>query len=58
MTAIRASRWWSRPKHTDKIKSVKDLANKKIGVSAPGSSTDFFLKYILKKNGVDPNSSA
>ena len=38
------------------IKSVKDLANKKVGVSAPGSSTDFFLKYMLSKNGVDPNS--
>jgi NitT/TauT family transport system substrate-binding protein len=35
---------------------VKDLANKKVGVSAPGSSTDFFLKYLLSKNGVDPNS--
>ncbi len=44
------------PKHTAAIKSVKDLAGKKIGVSAPGSSTDFFLKYILSKNGVDPNS--
>ncbi len=44
------------PKHNAEIKSVKDLANKKIGVSAPGSSTDFFLKYILHKNGVDPNS--
>ncbi|HZD91642.1 MAG TPA: ABC transporter substrate-binding protein [Pseudolabrys sp.] len=44
------------PKHTNEIKSVKDLANKKVGVSAPGSSTDFFLKYILHKNGVDPNS--
>ncbi len=44
------------PKHSAEIKSVKDLANKKIGVSAPGSSTDFFLKYILSKNGVDPNS--
>ncbi|HMF25748.1 MAG TPA: ABC transporter substrate-binding protein [Pseudolabrys sp.] len=44
------------PKHTDEIKSVKDLANKKVGVSAPGSSTDFFLKYLLSKNGVDPNS--
>lgn len=44
------------PKHTATIKSIKDLAGKKIGVSAPGSSTDFFLKYILKKNGVDPNS--
>jgi NitT/TauT family transport system substrate-binding protein len=38
------------------IASVKDLAGKNIGVSAPGSSTDFFLKYILRKNGVDPNS--
>src|SRR5512144_3394068 len=44
------------PKHAAEIKSIKDLANKKLGVSAPGSSTDFFLKYILKKNGVDPNS--
>ena len=46
------------PKHTAAIKSIKDLANKKVGVSAPGSSTDFFLKYILSKNGVDPNSVA
>jgi NitT/TauT family transport system substrate-binding protein len=44
------------PQHAAEIKSVKDLANKKVGVSAPGSSTDFFLKYILSKNGVDPNS--
>jgi len=44
------------PKHTGEIKSVKDLANKKVGVSAPGSSTDFFLKYLLKKEGVDTNS--
>src|SRR5664279_2170392 len=44
------------PKHTAEIKSIKDLANKKVGVSAPGSSTDFFLKYMLSKNGVDPNS--
>jgi NitT/TauT family transport system substrate-binding protein len=43
------------PKQTDSIKSVKDLAGKRIGVSAPGSSTDYFLKFILKKNGVDPN---
>ncbi len=42
------------PKHTDEIKSIKDLAGKKVGVSAPGSSTDFFLKYQLKKNGLDP----
>jgi NitT/TauT family transport system substrate-binding protein len=44
------------PKSTGSIKSVKDLAGKKVGVTAPGSSTDFFLKYLLAKNGVDPNS--
>ncbi len=44
------------PKHADKIKSIKDLADLKVGVSAPGSSTDFFLKYMLRKNGVDPAS--
>jgi NitT/TauT family transport system substrate-binding protein len=46
------------PKHTDEIKSIKDLAGKKVGVTAPGSSTDFFLKYVLNKNGIDPNSVA
>src|SRR3984957_5423420 len=46
------------PGHTNEIKSIKDLAGKKVGVSAPGSSTDFFLKYMLNKNGVDPNSVA
>ena len=46
------------PSHTSEIKSVKDLAGKKVGVSAPGSSTDFFLKYLLKKNGLDPTSAA
>ncbi len=46
------------PKHTAEIKSLKDLAGKKVGVSAPGSSTDFFLKYLLSKNGMDPSSTA
>jgi NitT/TauT family transport system substrate-binding protein len=46
------------PLHTSEIKSIKDLAGKKVGISAPGSSTDFFLKYLLKKNGVDPASTA
>ena len=44
------------PKHAGEINSIKDLAGKKVGVSAPGSSTDFFLKYMLSKNSVDPNS--
>jgi NitT/TauT family transport system substrate-binding protein len=46
------------PKQTNAINSVKDLAGKKVGVSAPGSSTDFFLKYLLAKNGVSPDSVA
>jgi NitT/TauT family transport system substrate-binding protein len=46
------------PSHNAEIKSIKDLAGKKVGVSAPGSSTDFFLKYLLKKNGLDPAGTA
>ncbi|MBI3759208.1 MAG: ABC transporter substrate-binding protein [Deltaproteobacteria bacterium] len=44
------------PKQTASITSVKDLGGKRVGVSAPGSSTDFFLKFLLRKNGVDPGS--
>ena len=46
------------PSHNGEIKSIKDLAGKKVGVSAPGSSTDFFLKYLLKENGLDPTSAS
>jgi NitT/TauT family transport system substrate-binding protein len=42
------------PKDSETIRSVGQLAGKKVGVSAPGSSSDFFLKYLLRKNGVDP----
>src|ERR1044071_4829613 len=45
------------PEVTD-IKSLKDLAGKAVGVSAPGSSTDFFLKYLLAKNGMDPSGTS
>jgi NitT/TauT family transport system substrate-binding protein len=44
------------PKQTGAIKSVKDLAGKKVGVSAPGSSTHYFLNFLLKKNGVASDS--
>lgn len=44
------------PKSMDQIKTIKDLAGKTVGVSAPGSSTDFFLKYLARKNGIDPAS--
>ncbi|HZA14180.1 MAG TPA: ABC transporter substrate-binding protein [Myxococcaceae bacterium] len=46
------------PKATGTVKGIKDLVGKKVGVSAPGSSTDFFLKYLLKKSGVDPGKVA
>jgi NitT/TauT family transport system substrate-binding protein len=46
------------PSHNGEVNSIKDLAGKKVGVTAPGSSTDFFLKYLLKKNGLDPTSAA
>lgn len=46
------------PKQTDNIKTVKDLAGKKVGVSAPGSSTDFFLKYHLAKAGLPIDSAS
>ncbi|MFI4986383.1 MAG: ABC transporter substrate-binding protein [Alphaproteobacteria bacterium] len=41
------------PKFTDKIASIADLPGNSVGVSAPGSSTDFFLKYLLHKGGYD-----
>jgi NitT/TauT family transport system substrate-binding protein len=46
------------PKHTSEIKSIKDLAGKKVGISAPGSSTDFFIKYLLMRNGLDPAAAS
>lgn len=46
------------PSQADKISSVKDLAGKNVGVSAPGSSTDFFLKYQLAKAGIAPDAAS
>lgn len=40
------------------ITTVAELAGKTVGVTAPGSSTDFFLKYMLSREGVDPNSAS
>src|SRR3979411_3429633 len=46
------------PSHNGEIKSIKELAGKKAGRERRGSSTDFFLKYLLKKNGLDPASAS
>jgi NitT/TauT family transport system substrate-binding protein len=34
------------------LKGVTDLRGAKIGVTAPGSSTQFFAEYMLSKNGI------
>lgn len=36
------------------IKSIQDLKGKTIGVTKPGSSDDFTLALVLKKQGMDP----
>lgn len=36
------------------IKSTKDLKGKKIGVTAPGSSTNFMVNYLLAREGLKP----
>ncbi|MQB40492.1 ABC transporter substrate-binding protein [Rhizobium sp. ICMP 5592] len=40
------------------IKSVADLKGRKIGVTAPGSSTALMLQYALQKNGLAPTDVA
>ncbi len=37
------------------FKSFKDLKGMKVGVSAPGSSTNNLVKQLLAKSGLDPN---
>ncbi len=37
--------WWIMVKKDSPIKSAKDLAGKKIGVTSAGSTTDFFAKW-------------
>lgn len=37
------------------IKTVADLKGHTVGVTAPGSSTNFFLNYLLVKAGVKPS---
>jgi len=36
------------------IRETKDLKGRKIGVTGPGSSTDFLLRYLLVRAGVKP----
>jgi len=38
----------------DKVKKASDLKGMKVGVTAPGSSTHFFINYLLSKEGLKP----
>ena len=42
--------------HLHEVHSIKDLVGKPVGVTAPGSSTDQLVKYVLRQNGLDPQS--
>lgn len=43
---------------SDDIATLADLGGKTVGVSAPGSSTDYFLKYALDKNGLPQDAAS
>ncbi|HEX9455408.1 MAG TPA: ABC transporter substrate-binding protein [Candidatus Binatia bacterium] len=36
------------------IKTIEDLRGKSVGVTRFGSSTDFTIRYVLKKHGLEP----
>jgi NitT/TauT family transport system substrate-binding protein len=40
------------PAASKRIAAVKDLSGATVGVTAPGSSTDLFLSYLLQRHGV------
>ena len=42
--------------HAD-AKSIKDIANLKIGITSAGSSTEEMVRYLFKKNGLDPQAA-
>lgn len=43
------------PKTLPNFKSIADLKGKKIGVTAPGSSTNVLVNYVLAKAGLKPS---
>jgi NitT/TauT family transport system substrate-binding protein len=43
------------PKTMPNFKTVADLKGKKIGVTAPGSSTNVMANFVLAKAGIKPN---
>src|SRR5262245_8959370 len=47
-----------RKDRANAYKSAADLKGMKIGVSAPGSSTNFFVMYLLAKPGLKPTDAS
>jgi NitT/TauT family transport system substrate-binding protein len=43
-------------KHANDVHTIRDLVGKPVGVTAAGSSTDQLVKYLLRKNGLDPQA--
>ncbi len=43
-------------RYADRVKSIEDLVGQPVGVTAPGSSTDQMLKFLLGKHGLNPQS--
>ena len=43
-------------RHINTVHSIQDLLGKPVGVTAPGSSTDQLVKYILRQNNLDPQA--
>ncbi len=42
--------------HANEVRSIGDLVGKPFGVTAPGSSTDAMVKFLLRKEGYDPQA--
>ena len=42
----------------DKIKTLADLKGAKIGVTAPGSSTNMIVQYLMVKAGLKPDDAS
>ena len=47
-----------RKERSASYKSFADLKGMKIGVSAPGSSTNFFVMYLMSKAGLKPTDAS
>jgi ABC-type nitrate/sulfonate/bicarbonate transport system substrate-binding protein len=56
--AIPGSSLGVKKERADKIKAVADLKGAKIGVTAPGSSTNMIVWYLMAKAGLKPDDAS